>query len=152
MLAVYVWHTVIPRFPNLPKTSDIAVVSKTIKKGRQEDTKRLLKEFEKGCTIPLMVASHRRQRLSSGRHCPGEALAEVYLQGRRPQGGRTPGVSVQSGGSGLARADPTRWSRTGASCTPVFRLVTWCRESAVLGWSSSCQIFSCSSFSSSFCG
>lgn len=60
MLAVYVWHTVIPHFPNLPKTSNIAVfVSKTIKKGRQEDTKRLLKEFEKGSKITLLIAFHR---------------------------------------------------------------------------------------------
>lgn len=63
--------------------------------------------------------------------------------------------SVTSALAGLAlqlRAGLTLWSRTGASCKPLCHLVTWYHGSAVLEWSSSCQIFSYSSFSSSFCG
>ena len=50
------------------------------------------------------------------------------------------------------RAAPRLWSQTAASCKPSCHQVTWYRGSAVPGWSSSCQIFSYSSFSSSFCG
>lgn len=50
------------------------------------------------------------------------------------------------------RAGLRLWSQTGVSCKPLCHLVTWYRGSAVPGWSSSCQIFSYSSFSSSFCG
>lgn len=50
------------------------------------------------------------------------------------------------------RAGLRLWSQTGVSCKPWCRLETWYHGSAVPGSSSSCRIFSYSSFSSSFCG
>lgn len=136
------------------KSIQIAVLfPKLLKSGRHKDTKRLLKELEKGSSVPLIVEGLPLH--SSERHRPGEVFflcVTLFTKCCHLERGRNPSVlctvpNVSSGPGG-----PTPWSQTGASCTPLFHPVTWYHESAVLGWSSSCQIFSCSSFSSSFCG
>lgn len=152
MLAVYVWHTVIPHFPNLPKTSNIAVLFPKLlkKKTRHKERKRLLKEFQKGSKNRSRrgaPSSEGRPVRGSRRHCPGDVFVRVIYKVPPPRGRRDSQRPLCRRSAG-----PRPWSRTGASCTPASRLRNWCRESAVLGWSSSCRISSCSSFSSSFCG
>lgn len=153
MLAVYVWHTVIPRFPNLPKTSNVAVLSPKLLKRAGKDRKRLLKKFWERSQKSLWGSAACRTSSSQQRKTPSRRTSgSFYLQSAATLNEAAVSASSVQSGTSLARAGPTPWSRTGASCTPSFRLETWCHESAVLGWSSSCRIFSCSSFSSSFCG
>lgn len=121
-------------------------------KGQEKIGKGYRKSLGKVPEIPLSSAVCRSSSSQQWTTPSRRTSGSFYLQSAATLSEAAISVSSVQSGTPAARAGPTRWSRTGASCTPSFRLETWCRESAVPGWSSSCRIFSCSSFSSSFCG
>lgn len=106
MLAVYVWHTVIPRFPNLPKTSNIAVLfPKLLKRAGTKIQKGYRKSLRKVPKITLIIEFHRLKDFlfrAVKDTVQEKVCGEFYLQGCRLEGGRPLRVSVQSGRPRLA--------------------------------------------------
>lgn len=165
MLVVYVWHAVFTHFQKPSKKSNIVFVFPKISKRASIKVEKVIEKRLQNHPRTVATSDSCEVRPSfrgasphcSGGKCPSTKGFPYFLftqcchieRGRNLCPGREcPMYSPLQSVLRWLRL----WSQTGVSCKPSCRLVTWYRGSAVPGWSSSCQIFSYSSFSSSFCG